>query len=69
VRRPAVMALSDAKARLMSVWTHLADVWRDEVRKHFESEFWLALEEAVRRYADTLEELEAALEEAERQAQ
>jgi uncharacterized protein YukE len=55
----------DAGSRLASVWAEVAREWQDEVAKRFLDEFWEPLVEAIDLYRMALEELEAALAEAE----
>ena len=55
-----------ASMRLAATWAEVARDWQDEVATRFGNEFWEPLDEAVGRYRAALEELEAALDEADR---
>ena len=62
---PASGLLHAASRRLESIWAEVSRDWRDEVAARFASEFREPLAAATARYAAALDELEAALGEAE----
>ena len=57
--------LHDANKRLEAVWGETVRDWQDDVATRFVNDFWEPLSEIAGRYHRALEELEAALDEAE----
>jgi hypothetical protein len=64
----ASAALRQAEVRLRAEWGRTAEVWRDEVAARFTKQYWSPLEQSIERYISSIEELEQALSEVEREA-
>ncbi len=52
--------------RLSSTWGQVSQEWRDEVAAQFAKEFMKPLQDTIVRYREAVEELEVALDDAER---
>lgn len=64
----ASTVLRQAEVRLRAEWSRTAEVWRDEVATLFSQQYWSPLEQSTGRYLSSIEELEQALFEVEREA-
>jgi uncharacterized protein YukE len=63
-RNQSSQIVHEAKARLLSEWSRIAEFWRDEVARKFAHQFWEPLNSSIAQYFKAVEELEDALDKA-----